>query len=177
MKQKWKTYEEVAAYLLNEFAAEFNLDRVEGKQVVEGQRSGTEWEIDAKGIRKGNEGFIIVECRRYTTSKQNQEKTSGLAYRIIDTGAAGGIIVSPFGLQKGARIVASAENILEVCLDPDSTPQDFAMRFLNKLMVGISQTIGLLASIDAEHERQCTRCRKRFTVKENEKFCPDCSFE
>lgn len=175
MKQKWKTYEEIAAYLLNEFAAEFKLSRVEGAQVINGQRSRTKWKIDAKGIREGNEGFIIVECRRYMTSKQNQEKTGGLAYRIIDTGAAGGILVSPFGLQEGARKVAAAENIVEVCLDPDSTPQDFAMRFLNKLMVGVSQTIGLLASIDAEHERQCTCCRKMFTVKENEKICPDCS--
>ena len=177
MKQTWKTYEEVAAYLLNEFAAEFNLERVEGKQTIEGLRSGTKWEIDAKGIREGNEGFMIVECRRYTTSKQSQEKAGGLAYRIIDTGAVGGIIVSPFGLQEGARKIADAENILEVCLDPDSTPQDFAMRFLNKLMVGISQRIGVSASIDAEHERQCHRCQRRFVVKENETICPNCSSE
>ena len=61
----WKTYEEVAAYLLNQFASEFGLERVEGKQLVPGQRSGTKYKIDAKGVVDGGEAFIIVECRRY----------------------------------------------------------------------------------------------------------------
>ena len=80
MDRKWKTYEELAAYLLNQFAAEFGLSRVEGKQAVQGQRSGTQWEIDAKGVREGNQSFIIVECRRYTTSKLNQE----ISYSRVD---------------------------------------------------------------------------------------------
>jgi len=175
MKQKWETYEEVAAYLLNEFAAEFGLSRVEGKQVVKGRRSGTDWEIDAKGVREGGEGFIIVECRRFTTSKQNQEKLAGLAYRITDTGAGGGIMVSPLGLQKGAQKIAAAENIVEVRLDPGSTPRSFAMRFLNKIMIGISETMGFSASITAEHERLCSVCGEMFTVRKNEKICPKCS--
>jgi hypothetical protein len=33
---RWQTYEEVAAWLLNQFASEFGLDRVEGKQDVSG---------------------------------------------------------------------------------------------------------------------------------------------
>jgi hypothetical protein len=102
--------------LLNEFATEFGLERVEGKQGIVGQRSGTTWEIEAKGLREGDSGFVIVECRRYTNSKQNQEKVGGLAYRIIDTGAVGGIIVSPLGLQEGAERVAAAENIVRVQL-------------------------------------------------------------
>jgi hypothetical protein len=74
MKTTWKSYEEVAAYLLAQNAAEFGLKRVEGKQSIPGYRSGTSWEIDAKGIREGNEGFVIIECRSYTNSKQNQQK-------------------------------------------------------------------------------------------------------
>src|SRR4051794_28061593 len=79
---KWRTYEEVARFLLDQYAKEFGLQRVEGKQKVRGERSGTYWEIDAKGIREGDDGIILVECRRYTTSKQSQEKTGALAYRI-----------------------------------------------------------------------------------------------
>ena len=71
---KWETYEEVAVYLLNEFANEFGLDTVETKQKVRGKKSGTNWVIDGKGFKKDGVGFVIVECRRYTTSKQNQEK-------------------------------------------------------------------------------------------------------
>src|SRR3990172_1193422 len=58
--KKWESYEEVATYLLDKFASDFGLERFEGKQTIQGQRSGTEWEIDAKGVRKGNEGGIVV---------------------------------------------------------------------------------------------------------------------
>ncbi len=145
----WSSYEEVAAYLLDRNAKEFGLERVEGKQSVTGQRSGTSWKIDAKGVKKNSEGFIIVECRRYTTSKQNQEQMGALAYRIIDTGASGGIIVSPLGLQIGAQKVASAEQILEVELDANSTPSEFALRFLNKLMIGVADTLVFRDSVTA----------------------------
>ena len=101
MTQKWQTYEQVAAYLLDKFAADFGLSRVEGKQKVRGQQSGTDWEIDAKGVREDNQGFIIVECRRYTTSKLSQEDFGALAYRIIDTGAEGALS-SPLSASKKA---------------------------------------------------------------------------
>lgn len=176
MDHKWKTYEEVAAYLLNQFAAEFGLSRVEGKQKIKGRR--TQWEIDAKGVREGNQGFIIVECRRYTTSKQSQEKVGSLAYRITDTGAEGGILVSPLGLQEGAGKIAKAENIVEVRLAPNSAPQDFTMQFLNKIMIGLSGRINNFSgSVKAEVSRPCSKCGKMFTVKENEKICPDCSLK
>jgi len=171
----WSTYEEVATYLLDKNAKEFGLEKVEGKQSVPGQRSGTNWVIDAKGIKDDGIGFVIVECRRYTTVKQNQEKMGALAYRIIDTGASGGIIVSPMGLQAGAEKVASSEGILEVMLDADSTPHEFAMRFLNKLMVGVHDAASLSVAVTATVHRVCERCGNRFEAKENEKICPQCA--
>jgi hypothetical protein len=175
MNQKWKTYEEVATYLLNKFADEFKLEKVEGKQITEGKRSGTSWEIDAKGVRKGNEGFILVECRRYTKSKQNQENVGALAYRILDTGAEGGIIVSPLGIQEGGAKIAESENILTVILDENSTPTNFGMQFLNKLMIGISTRIKLRDFVKAELISHCKICGKTFTVKSDEKICSDCT--
>jgi len=59
--RKWESYEKVAAHLLDQFAVEFGLERVEGKQHIQGQYSGTKWEIDAKGIREGHVGFVIIE--------------------------------------------------------------------------------------------------------------------
>ena len=50
--RKCDTYEEVAAYLLNRFAADFGLERVEGKQPIPGKESGTAWVIDAKGVSR-----------------------------------------------------------------------------------------------------------------------------
>jgi Restriction endonuclease len=127
--------------LLNKFADEFGLDRVEGKQKVKRRRSGTTWTIDAKGFREKNEAFVIVECRRYITSKQNQEKVGSLAYRIIDTGAGGGILVSPLGMQKGAKKIANAENIIHVQLDENSRRYEYVLGFLNKIMLGIQDAI------------------------------------
>jgi hypothetical protein len=173
--QSYRTYEEVATYLLNQFVEEFGLSRVESKQSIAGQRSGTEWEIDAKGVRFGNEGFVIVECRRHTTTKQNQEKLAGLAYRIIDSGAAGGILVSPLGLQSGAQKIAQAEGVINVQLHEDSTPLEFAMQFLNKIFVGIHERAKAVDISNGEITRVCDKCGRPFTVSKNEHICPLCS--
>lgn len=177
MKTSWKSYEEVAAYLLNQNAREFGLKRVEGKQTIHGHRSRTNWEIDAKGIREGEGGFIIIECRRYTTSKQKQEKLGSLAYKINDTGADGAIIVSPLGIQEGAAKIAESENIIDVQLDANCTPTEFAMKFLNKLMIGLVDGVSLGDFPSAEILRTCQTCGRQFTVLENEenaKICSDC---
>jgi len=175
MSQAWKSYEEVASYLLNQFATEFGLSRIEGKQKVTGKRSGTEWEIDAKGIKKGDEGFVIIECRRYTKSRQNQEKTAALAYRIKDTEAEGGILVSPLGIQEGAAKIVKADNIVSVQLGPNSTPHEFSMRFLNKLMVGIRSGFVMGDSCSAEVIRTCANCGQKFEAVYKEKLCSTCA--
>lgn len=147
-KKNWKTYEEVSIYLLNQFKKEFGLDDFTGKQKVSGNKSKTEWEIDGKGFIIGNDKFVIVECRRYTTKKQTQENVGALAYRIADTGAYGGIIVSPLGLQEGAKKVASAENIISVKLTPESTTGNYILQFLNNIKIGITDRITISDSID-----------------------------
>jgi hypothetical protein len=136
MEKAWQTYEKVARTLLDRFASDFKLDKVEGKQKVQGKRSGTKWEIDAKGVRNGGQDFVIIECRRYKTSKQSQERLAGLAYRIIDTGAQGGIVVSQLGLQEGARLIAAAENVVDVYLDPNSTIHEYFMMSADQVYAG-----------------------------------------
>jgi hypothetical protein len=175
MTTEWKSYEEVATYLLNQCACELGLSKVEGKQSVPGLRSQTEWEIDAKGVSEGNEGFVIIECRRYTTSKQSQERIASLAYRILDTGAQRAIIVSPLGLQEGAQKVAQAERIVNVQLSPDSTPYEFAMQFLNKIFIGVQERMFLREEVFVELIRACSKCGEKFSVMKNEYVCPKCS--
>ena len=106
--------------------------------------------------------------------KQNQEKLGGFAYRIIDTGAAGGIIVSPLGIQEGAAKIAASENIINVQLNADCTAADFVMKFLNRVMVGMSGTLGLSGILSKEVTKTCQICGGRFTVIENETVCPSC---
>lgn len=137
-QSKWETYEEVAAYLLNRFAKEFGLSHFEGKQKMPGLGSGTRWEIDGKGITEDGKGFFIVECRDYKDKRQKQGNAAQLDSTIRDTGAEGGIFVSPNGLQKGAKKVADWANIIDVRLTSDSTPAEFVIQILTMLYLGIA---------------------------------------
>lgn len=94
--------------------------------------------------------------RKYTKSKQKQEQVAGLAYRIIDTGAEGGIIVSPLGLQEGAAKVAVAEGIQTVYMDANSTPTGYFLRFLNSIFLGISDTAEATDELKVEIRRADT---------------------
>jgi hypothetical protein len=136
---RWESYEQVAVYLLDQIADVLGLERVEGKHSLAGI-SGAQWKIEGKGVKLGDGGFVIIECRRYTKSKQKQEQVGGLAFRIIDTGAAGGIIVSPLGLQAGAAKVAAAQNIQTVFMNENSTRTEYMVRFLNNIFVGLSDS-------------------------------------
>ena len=147
---KWDSYEEIATYLLNQFAQEFGVDAFEGKQDVSGKRSGTTWEIDAKGVRAVDGGFMIVECKRWSKDKPTQAIVGSLAYSILDSGAIGGIIVSPLGIQEGGQKVASAEGIFEVHLGENSTRNDFVMHFLNKFKVGSTVAFRIEGSAPVE---------------------------
>jgi hypothetical protein len=82
--------------------------------------------------------IVIVECRRYTTSRINQEDMGGFAYKIGDVGAAGGRIVTPLGAQKGGEIVGRYEGIHVIRLDESSTTTDYVLEFLNKVHIGAS---------------------------------------
>jgi predicted polyphosphate/ATP-dependent NAD kinase len=142
-QQSWERYESVARDLLDHFREHFGFDRVESKQQIAG-RSGTSWEIDAKGVCEGtNSAVMLVECRQYRSKRLNQEAVAGLAYRITDTGTSGGIIVSPLPLQDGAKKVAEANNIIHVQLGPDSTSENFAIAFFCRIFVGLSDRVGI----------------------------------
>ena len=135
----WQCYEEVAQYLLNQFAEHFGIDCVEESQRIPGQ-SGTNWAIDAKGVKDNETCFLIVECRRHAR-KIEQGYVGQVAFKIKDTGAKGGIIVSPLGFQKGAKKVAEYSNIESVILDPQSTTTEYIMEFLNRIFIGLRDTL------------------------------------
>ncbi|MFT9661785.1 hypothetical protein ACM0CQ_05975 [Mycobacteroides abscessus subsp. abscessus] len=73
----WESYEEVARFLLGKWgdAIGLGLERVEAKQTLVG-RSGILWTIDAKAVRTGGEAILVVECRRYTTSRLKQKPSA-----------------------------------------------------------------------------------------------------
>jgi hypothetical protein len=130
----WLRYETAAKQIIARLNDEFGLSAVEGKQVVDG-KSGAQWEIDAKGLTEGSNSFVIIECRRYTTSRIKQEQISGIAWRILDTGASGALVVSPLGLQEGASKVAAAAGVRAVRMSADATLESFVVEFLGNLFV------------------------------------------
>jgi hypothetical protein len=134
----WANYEQVSVYLLNRWANHFGLSGAEGKQHVAGVSTGSDWEIDGKAFKHDGDGYLLVECRRHTVSRLKKEEIAALAYRISDTGASGGIIISPLGLQEGAAKVAKAAGVLSITLRPDSTGTDYFLRFLHQAFVGVS---------------------------------------
>ena len=113
--------------------------------------SGAEWHVDAKAIREDGR-TIIVECRRYPKSRLKQEAVAAIAHRVHDTGSAGGIIVSPLGLQRGAMKVASAANIVSIQLGPDATPESFRAKVFDTLIVGATASDGVIWSDSASIE-------------------------
>ena len=137
-KKPWQEYEHVARCLLDRFREHFGLDRVEGKQRVTGVAST--WELDAKGVLVDGAGIVVVECRRRKT-RVPQEDMGGIAYKIRDVGAGGGLVVTPLPLQKGAASVAAQERIQHVTLTESSTTTDYFMKFLYRIFVGVSSTV------------------------------------
>ena len=143
----WKSYEEVARYLLNQFAKHFNIGRVEGEQKIQG-KSGVCWRIDAKGILDNGESFVVIECRCHTTRRIPQGYVGQVAYSIKDTGAQGGIIVSPLGFQAGAKKIAEYSNIEQVTLDPESTTTEYIMKYLNRIAIGVHDKVDVTDRLD-----------------------------
>ena len=175
MSDDWKKYEKVARILLLHLRTELGLDRVEGKQKLVGLQSGTEWEVDAKGVREAGDGYLLVECRRYTTSRLTQEDLAAFAWRVTDTGAVGGITVSPLPIQSGAKKIATAANIVHVEIDANSTPENFAMRFLNQVMLGITDRFEVRAEVTMHVSRTC-ECGTKFDP-DLHSACPACGKE
>lgn len=136
--KSWLTYEQIAQVLLDQVAEVLGFARVEGKQLLVGE-TGTTWEVDGKAVKIGDQGIGLVECKQWQ-SRVSQETVAGFAFRIDDVGASGGVLVSPLGLQSGAKKVAGATGIVEVRLNSDANLVDYVLvldDFLNRAFVGV----------------------------------------
>lgn len=141
----WKTYEEVARYVLAQLRDVLQISEVAAEQVLPGQ-SGTSWNVEGIAIRASNGKFLILECKRYPTTRVNQEQIGGLAFRIDDTGADGAILVSPLPLQAGAKLVAEAKGIAHLVLTPLSRSESYLAEYLGQRFHGETISESVVAS-------------------------------
>ncbi len=146
----WRSYEEACAYMISHLADRLGVTGLEGKQRLRGKISSTRWEIDAKAIDVATGKIVIVEARRHTRARLNQEAVAAVAFRVQDLGAAGAIIVSPHSLQKGARLVADATQVRHVIMAPDSTPDQWVAQLGDVVFVGLHDRVDLNISEELE---------------------------
>jgi hypothetical protein len=130
--KSWKSYEKLAAHILSHFADIVGISSVEAKQRLQGQ-SGTRWEIDAKGICSDGAGFLVIECKERKSSRLNQRTIAALAFTVQDVGAAGAVIVTNIGLQKGAKKLTSQLGFHELYVPKECTFEDFVARCGNRV--------------------------------------------
>ena len=141
----WQSYEQVARFVLNELRQTMGITSVAEYTDLPGN-SGTTWRVEGTAVRTTDGAFLIIECRRHTAQGLNQESVGGLAYRISDTGAGGAILVSPLPLQRGAALVAQAESISHVVLEPWSTSENYLANFMGKNFHKVTAVSSVAAS-------------------------------
>src|SRR5262245_34344967 len=128
---QWKTYEEVTKAILIDLQTELGLWEVSEGRSYPGQ-AGTTWNIDVSARREGSDDLVIFECRRQPTTRIKQEEMAAFAYRVRDIGAAAGIVVTPLGLQQGAELIAQAERIETILLNPDASVENYVAQLSNR---------------------------------------------
>jgi predicted helicase len=141
LERKWETYEEVARQLISDVRDYLKLGRIEEKQKVKGYITNTEWEVDVVAYNVDDGKLVLVECKHKSKSTLSQESLAGFAYRIKDTNADHGIIVTTIGLQEGAEKIAKAEKITLIRLDYNSTSENYIAQIANQIFIKMTDRV------------------------------------
>lgn len=135
-------FEQTVRSILQQCRNALGYSHVDPKGKLPG-KSGTKWEIDATAYLATSGDMVIVECRWRSTKKIDQEQIGALVFRVQDTGAVAGLMVTTIGLQKGAALVAAASQIGVAKLDPDATEREYVLELAGRLFHGIDAKGGL----------------------------------
>jgi|GEM_PF-2125870 len=143
----WRNYEELARHVLLRFADILEITEVEAKQRLDGE-SGTQWEIDAKGVLADGSGFLVIECKERASARLGQHTVGELVTVIQEVDAQGGVIVTSVGLQSGAKLLAAHHAFHEVFLPRESTFDSFLAKCGNRVLIKVlsdkaSTSVGL----------------------------------
>lgn len=145
MSSESDRFERVTRTILEQCRDAFGYTRVDPKGKLRG-KSGTEWEIDAIAFLPVSNDFVLIECRRRSSKKIEQGQVGELIFRVQDTGAASGLIVTTVGAQEGAKLVAKAHKIGLGTLNLEATERDYVLDVAGRLFHGIEGKGGLAVS-------------------------------
>jgi hypothetical protein len=146
-KQAWETYEDVARQLINDIKSYLGLSMVNPDKKKFPKKDGGRCEIDVSAYNMSDGKLVLVECRK-ENRRLIQEEVHGFAYRIQQTNAMRGIIVTTIGLQEGGVIAANGAKIQTIKLDPSSTLDNYIAQFIGFLAIKLTDSFGGMSGTD-----------------------------
>jgi hypothetical protein len=156
MSAPWECYEKVTRQILDNLRLELGFASVEGKG-DKPATSETDWEADATCYRLDDGEMVLIECKHWS-SRVDQATMGSFAFSIIDTGAAGGLMVTPVGYQEGAVKVANARKIGMATLNANATDRAYVLRIANQLFAGVVSEIHVDSVVTAVVVRNSGGC-------------------
>lgn len=156
-REKGDRYELASLELIKRIRHDLGIDNVErsSDQLLEGS-SGTSWAPDLIAYTS-DDSEIVIECRfrGARTNGVKQADMAGIAYSLLDTGAAG-ILITTKSPQKGARLIAESEKIGIIEFQPGDTFDDYVARTANLLrnhaFLGTSDSLNMTDECSVELE-------------------------
>ena len=145
-KQTWERYEDVARQLIDDIKSYLGLSMVNPDKKEFLKKDGGICEIDVSAYDMSDRKLVLVECRK-RNKRLSQEEVHGFAYRIQQTNAKRGIIVTPIGLQKGAKLAANGAKIGLVRLEPNSTLDNYIAQLTQLLVIKLSDLFSGISMI------------------------------
>lgn len=102
---------------------------------------------------------------------------AGFAFRIQDIGASEGLMITPIGYQKGAKIVAKATRIGLATLNPDATDSEYILEIAEKLFRGLLIFDHGCGADSVFVHRTCSACASELATRDNGQtfICPICT--
>lgn len=136
-KKEWERYEDVARQVIDDIKSHLGLSLVNEDKIEFKKKDGGKCEIDISAYDMSDGKLVLVESRKKNKSL-NQEEVHGFAYRIQQTGAKRGIIVTTIGLQQGAQIAADGAKITLIRLNEGSTKEEYVAKITQQIFLKIT---------------------------------------
>ena len=145
--ESWRCFEDAFRAILSQHKDFFGLASVDQQAGQLAGKSGYTWHIEVIAYAKDDGRMVLFECRRKNANLKPSE-AGELAFRMEDTGAGRGYFVTTLerGLSEGAKKIADYREIGHIQLSADARPDQYVLRFLSQIFVGITDRVSVTDS-------------------------------